>query len=202
VDASRLSAAQKQRAASAVAYFNHMSVGRNILDNVGYWGNIGVRRSEGTQPGINHTSYGSNRAYATKLAAFERTVRAGHEIAFQKFCYVDFPSGDSGSEVFNAYRATMERLQARYPGTVFVWWTAPVQTTQNARRAEFNRLVRAHVRTHGGILFDVADIESDGGRCGTDIMCGAYTSDGGHLNTTGGRRVAGALWWMLATAAP
>jgi hypothetical protein len=202
VDASRLSAQERQRAANAITYFNHRSVGRNILDQIDYWGSINVRPGTGTGQGINHTEEGNNASHLSKLRAFESNVRAGHEIAFQKFCYVDFPIRDSGQTVFNNYRAYMERLQARYPNTVFVWWTAPVRSSDdNPRRKEFNRLVRQHVRANGGILFDVAAIESDGGRCGTDVMCAAYTSDGGHLNTTGARRVAGAFWAMLAAAA-
>jgi hypothetical protein len=202
VDASQLSAADKRRAAQKVTFFNHKSVGNNILAHIGYWGTIDITRGTGTQPGINEYEGGWNADYASKLASFESIDHSGHDIAMQKFCFVEFPpwSSSTGQEVFDAYGATMQRMETRYPGTTFVWWTAPIHTTDSPERTEFNRLVREYVHAHGGVLFDIADIESDGGRCGHDVMCAEYTDDGGHLNTTGGRRAAGAFWALLVKA--
>ena len=33
---------------------------------------------------------------------------------------------------------------------------------------------------------------------GRELLCDAWTSDGGHLNGAGSVRVASALWWLMA----
>ena len=81
MNASQLSATEKQRAANAITYFNHRSVGNNILDHINYWGTINVRSGTGTARGINHTEEGNNASHLSKLRAFESNVRAGHQIA-------------------------------------------------------------------------------------------------------------------------
>ena len=98
--------------------------------------------------------------------------------------------------------------QAAHPDTILVWWTAPLTTQSDARGlasfAEFNGYVRAYVNANGGVLFDIADIESHDSagnpitKNGLEAMAGEYSTDRAHLNATGRRRVASALWWLLA----
>ena len=133
-------------------------------------------------------------------------------IAFFKFCYVDFDDGvayfDGGGTVetlFDAYRARLVALQARYPGVTFVHFTVPLVTDAetNLRREAFSRLVRA---TYGGVepVFDLALLEStdpDGNRViGTygPALYPGYTGDGGHLEPVGADKVARALVASLA----
>jgi hypothetical protein len=73
--------------------------------------------------------------------------------------------------------------------------------------AEFNDYVRAYVAANGGILFDIADVESHDpsgnpiSAGGYEAMYNGYSTDGAHLNTTGRQRVARAMWWLLARTA-
>jgi hypothetical protein len=160
--------------------------------------------------------------------AFESGAAAGAEIALLKFCYVDFKADTDAAALFGEYQATIERLRARYPTTTFVHVTvplttvpggpkavlkkllgrpAPPQLVENARRDEYNRLLRSAYQGREP-LFDLARVEAirhDGslearGWQGRTIpaLVASYSSDGGHLNQEGQRRVARELASVLA----
>jgi len=144
-----------------------------------------------------------------------------------KLCYVDFRADTDARQIFERYRAAIDGLRARNPGTTFVHVTAPLTTVQagpkamakrllgrapggveeNARREEFNALLRT---TYGGRepIFDLAALEStlaDGTRQTVEwkgkavpVLAGAYTDDGGHLNEAGRLRAARELARVLA----
>jgi hypothetical protein len=83
----------------------------------------------------------------------------------------------------------------------------PIMTEGSAERDAFNHSVRAYCQANGKLLFDIADIEAHD-PAGNHLLDGAnerldpdYSSDGGHLNETGARRVASALWWLMARIA-
>jgi hypothetical protein len=122
-------------------------------------------------------------------------------------------------------------LQARNPGTRFVHVTAPLSTVQsgpkawakrllgkapyglveNARREEFNALLR---EAYSGKepVFDLARVEStlpDGTRTTVSwqartlpVLADPYTDDGGHLNEQGRLRAARELLSVLAAVPP
>ena len=149
------------------------------------------------------------------------------DIAFLKLCYVDFSASTDSSAVFENYRSTFKDLKERHPDTTFVHLTAPLTTIQsgpkawakrllgrdlygiedNVKRQEYNELIR---QAYSGKepLFDIAEIEStrpDGTRIEMDYkgytyyaMYPNYTSDGGHLNESGGKLVAAELIKVLA----
>jgi hypothetical protein len=216
-DPSALTQAQLDAARAQSYHFNHRSIGNNILDGMAdleaqdatrY--SISIQYSAGTSAGINHYQAGANQQPYDKIDGFAANVRDGHDAAFMKFCVGDFvpwtsyPAGD----IADAYLDMMAAQQAAHPDTVLVYWTSPLTTQSDARGlasfATFNAAVRAHVAANGGVLFDIADIESNGGACtagGYEAMCNEYSDDGAHLTAAGGEYVAGALWVMLAEVA-
>jgi hypothetical protein len=116
-------------------------------------------------------------------------------------------------EVWTAYRDMMITKQAEHPSTLLVWWTWPIIASDHSRAycneelEGFNDTVRAYVDAHGGVLFDIADIEShdpDGNPVdynGWEAAYPAYTTDGAHLSEMGRQRAANALWSLLARTA-
>jgi len=204
-------------------FFTHKSIGSNILDGIAdletqdparYTINVAYGTGAGT--GITHYQAGSNGDPQSKIDGFEGLIRGGpaRDVAFSKFCVGDFPpwTTDSPDDVWEAYRDMMAGLQQDYPDIVFVWWTAPLTTQSdnrgNAEKAAYNALVRDYVEANGGILFDIADVQSHDlsgnpivGPTGHEAMCNDYSSDGAHLNAMGRQRVARAMWWLLARVA-
>ncbi|MCY1015081.1 hypothetical protein [Pyxidicoccus sp. MSG2] len=210
-------------------FFGHQSVGGNILDGVKQVASA-PRVVELKDPGqpvapgtIAHAMVGENTKPESKIADFARLMDAGlakgADVAFFKFCYIDFNGTTDTRALFEKYRATMEGLKARHPGTTFVHVTVPLTTVQrgakawlkellgkpvwgiseNVQRENFNQLLR---KTYGGKepLFDLAALESTSAE-GTPetyelngqtwpAMVPAYSDDGGHLNAAGQARMA------------
>lgn len=98
----------------------------------------------------------------------------------------------------------MQGLEAKMKGTKLVYATMPLTTgsgSDNILRNQFNDTVRSFVSQNDKrLLFDIADIEAwdDNGvqhtfTSGNAIyqqLADSYTSDGGHLNSSGSQRVA------------
>ena len=221
-------------------FFGHHSVGANILDGIRdlssetstplriVSGGVDALGGEG---GILHAPVGQNEKPFTKLREFEQVVDgdvgAKVDVAFFKFCYIDFHAETDVQALFDAYVKTLSDLKARHPGVTFVHVTVPLTITQggikgflknvvgsgawgereNARRHAFNELLRARYLGKEA-LFDLATVEStaDDGRLHTferddklyPSLVPAYTDDGEHLNPTGRKRVARALLTYLA----
>lgn len=220
VDADAIPQAWLDAARHQVVFFNHRSIGNNILDGVADLAlqnptryGISVVYGHGTGEGINHYMAGSNGDPLSKISGFSGLVKDGHDVAFMKFCVGDFPPWTSVSptDIWSAYRDAMENVQAQHPNTVIVWLTSPLTTPADGRGLEhfatFNAMVRQYVAENGGVLFDIADIEShDPGGApitsgGYEAMYNDYSDDGAHLNETGRQRVARAMWWLLARLA-
>lgn len=217
-----------ERVAQQRIFFGHQSVGGNVLD--------GLQRlaaGAGVEVRIADKLIGENRHPLGKLEDFERSLQAqpGVQVALMKFCYLDIDARTDVKALFSSYRATLERLKAKYPHTTFVHVTAPLTRVQggpkgfvkrllgrapygvleNQRREEYNTLLR---QAYGGRepLFDVARIEStapDGkaalaewqGRF-SPRLAEALTDDGHHLNLTGRLRAARELVSLLAALPP
>jgi len=225
-DAGSLSQAQLDAARGQRTLFNHRSIGNNILDGmrdlaagdaVRY--SIGIVYGSEAAAGINHTMAGVNGDPMSKITGFRDLVNddppgglPSYDVAFMKFCVGDFPPFSSADPmaVFQAYRDMMLAEQAQHPDTTLIWLTAPLTTQSDGRGlanfAAFNTAVRAYVQQNGGLLFDVADIESHdpGGnpvsRDGYQAMYNGYSDDGAHLNQAGRQRVANAMWHLLVAA--
>lgn len=182
-----------------------------------------------------HVRVADNGLPLRKLESFERALseQPAVDVALVKFCYVDVVYGTDVAELFAAYQGSLARFEAKYPHTTFVRATVPLRTAQrgrrtllkqlvalireetpvtgdNARREEFNELVRKATSGRAA-LFDLARIESThpDGRLETASWDGksvaalvpAYTDDGGHLNEIGQERAARELLSVLADAA-
>lgn len=199
-----LTAKQRQKILERRAYFEHASVGANVVE--------GLRQ---VLPGLKIQSAGTSSEAAAWLTSNEggfvennrgnpgcwqkvklfdasASMPAG-TVAMMKFCYIDDDSNTNG--LFEAYRDAMTGLSQRNPDVVYVWWTMPLMTSGNERRIAFNEKVRAYCREHRLPFFDIASVEADGE---SGDMKQGYSSDGGHLNGEGQQRVAKALCVMLA----
>jgi hypothetical protein len=220
VNAGELPQAELDVARQSVFYFNHASIGKNILDGVrdlqsqnGTRYSINIQYSSGTGTGINEYQAGSNGRPLTKINGFASNVKDGHDAAFMKFCVADIPcvNGDTAmGTVWVQYRDMMVAQQSQHPNAKLVWWTIPIIASNHSRAhcnqelAWFNNQVRQYVEDNNLVLFDLADIEShdpNGNPVttsqGYEAAWPNYTSDGAHLNTTGRQRVANAVWHLL-----
>lgn len=185
-----------------------------------------------TGPAFVHGALPENGAPLRKLESFTDKLGprtdADPEIALMKFCYVDFGADTDAKALLARYQATITELRGLHPRTAFVHVTAPLtrvppeagarafakrllgrvprEVLENARRAEYNELLRAAYP--GDAFFDLAAVEStypDGRRETFELdgrpipaLVPAYTDDGGHLNVDGRARAARALLAVLA----
>jgi hypothetical protein len=133
-----------------------------------------------------------------------------YDVLGMKFCYTDGWNID-----FAYYRDHMLQLEQAYPGKISIWatsalWADPgsacndiFNSCQNI--AEFNNQLRDFARANHKPLYDIADIESDGGTCqvhGYEGMCATnYDSGGGHPNVSGSIKLAKGYWYLMARIA-
>ncbi|MBE2248154.1 MAG: SGNH/GDSL hydrolase family protein [Myxococcus sp.] len=224
-----------ERVEARRVFFGHQSVGGNVIEGLTEVSGGKLRvveaRTAGAfdQPGFVHTLVGRNEDPSGKVADFEKAlddVAGRPDIAFFKFCYVDFTPSTDVEKLFAEYSASLTRLQAKYPKVTFVHVTVPLTVVQtgakawlkrrlgrapwgeqeNAVRHRYNELLRA--KLSGQPLFDLAALEStrsDGtpqrfelGGAQVPMLVPGYTDDGAHLNAVGRRRVAEALLEFLA----
>lgn len=191
-----------------------------------------VQAAGSTQPGtIGHAFVAENKDPLRKLKSFEEAMGPQPtqiDIALVKFCYVDINANTDTKALFSAYQTTIDKLHARNPATTFLHMTVPLtvvdnglkarvkrmlgrtpyEDIENARRAEFNTLLR---QTYQGKqpIFDLARVEStapDGkpetvkldGKA-VPVLVPGYSDDGGHLNEIGKQLAARELISVLAS---
>lgn len=141
----------------------------------------------------------------TQLGCFESFVDANADQWDVVSLQPTYTSAGSRIKV-DAYLAMHERLVAKHPSLVIILHTANLARIIGTREnAEFNTAVRDHVREHGGVLIDIADIESHDpfgqpwDYNGYPVIAPHYTSEakGGHLGSpsAGMIRLAEA-WWI------
>jgi hypothetical protein len=171
---------------AAHVYFNHQSVGGNILSGVERLGQVPVKKVDGTDPsafaapGIVHSTLGDNGAPASKIAGFKEALlkmATPPDVAMMKFCYVDFDGGTDPAVLFAEYRKTLDELAARFPTTRFMHLTVPLLASKpawkmkvkellgrpddlftNEKREAFSQLVRSTYPAER--VFDLARYES------------------------------------------
>ena len=131
-----------------------------------------------------HTFVAENGNPIKKLQSFEQAMgsqSAALDIAFMKFCFVDFTPKTDVKAVFADYQATINGLRAKNPGTSFIHVTVPLTRVdgglkafvkkllgrapygimENVRREEYNNLLRQAYNGREPI-FDLARIEFHG----------------------------------------
>lgn len=222
--ARELSQESLDRARRLEILFGHQSVGDNVLDGMSALAEEDASRFEferatDVEPswfdehsGILDFYVGDNGDPMGKIDHFHRRVAEegyGSQIAvgMMKICYVDLEEGSEPGTVFERYRDRLVELDRAFPEVAFVRWTCPLGTESNRARHEFNEAVRKDAREAGKPLFDLADIESHD-RDGKPVLLSNlpalsryYAEDEGHLNETGRKRAARALWALLAKLA-
>ncbi len=188
-------------------YFEHASVGGNISSGLDA---LAVSDSRYSRSNFVF-NYRGNPGNTAKIDQFYTDLTSNspdpslYSGLMFKFCFIDDTFGGTGSVndmdvLFSHVQGHMENLESAYPDKIFVWWTMPIMTTGNANRDRYNLLVRNYCSDNSRYLFDLADIESHDPsgtkytQAGYEAMYSSYTSDGGHLNTTGYNRVAKAFW--------
>jgi hypothetical protein len=140
-------------------------------------------------------------------------------MAALKFCYVDAYDKVDVKKVFQQYKDAMNRLKKEHPGLTIIHFTMPLRTQpltwktkaklligkepwelrDNIKRNQFNKLLLEEYKGKEPV-FDIANLESTGkdGKHLDITVAGSrylvmrpeYSSDGGHLNSTGERWIA------------
>jgi len=190
-------------------FFAHASVGGNMIDGIdmlrqsnrAQYPLIPVSEDEmppvSTQNGAIYEFMRGNPGAQEKFDSLGAYVTNGWRypkvnLVLNKLCYID-QEADLGY-----YLASMARLEAAFPETVFVYMTIPLTTDtdeNNLKRNIYNDGVRDWTRTNNLVLFDIADMEAHdtngvpslftyGGRV-CQRLCDTYSSDGGHMNDAG-----------------
>jgi hypothetical protein len=212
-------------------FFGHKSVGVNIIEGLK---EVMARKSgihldiretidpaDFSGPVLAHSPIGRNKVPLSKIEAFRVIMESGVgravDIAFFKFCFVDFDHETDVESVFKSYVGLVDGLEKRFPRLKIVTFTVPLMSKpvgirtrlkkllgrlpwyeeDNVKRNLYNDMLRARFK---GSLFDLAAIESriddtkkatfrDNGK-EYELLNLAYTDDGGHLNSMGRQVVA------------
>lgn len=215
-----------EKIAGIKIFFGHQSVGYNIMDGLAVLAkenSVDVRilesrtQSDFGKPVFAHGKIGKNQDPKSKIDDFCNLLSSGLadsvDVAFFKFCYVDFNHKSDQKEIFDYYTSSMQVLKEKYPGLKILHCTVPLaikpaglkgfarkilRLDDNRYRNDFNELMRDHYSE--AELYDLARLESShpDGRInsyffGNSAMVPEYTSDGGHLNETGSRMAADGL---------
>jgi hypothetical protein len=120
--------AELERIAQRQIFFGHQSVGVNLLEGLAQ-----LAAAERVPVHVADAFIAENGDPLRKLQSFEQAMGQQPkpvEVALMKFCYVDFTAETDASALFARYRATLDRLRAKYPGTIFVHVTAPLTDVQ------------------------------------------------------------------------
>jgi hypothetical protein len=162
---------------------------------------------------------GKNGEPKTKVDFFVETMKRQPalkaDLAFMKFCYIDFEPDTDVADLIAYYKNAITTLKQARPDVRFAHATVPLKEkpssvksralrllgrqlpgdAANAKRAEFNQ--RLFEAFPSDPIFDVALAEStraDGSRETFELqgktyysLAPAYSSDGGHLNDLGQR---------------
>lgn len=118
-------------------FFGHQSVGGNILDGIKDLDKeseisiIPTREAiQITESAIYHASIGQNGSPQNKIDDFSALLNSGIgdkiDLAFMKFCYLDFNKNTDIQSVFASYSATISQLQTKYPNIQFIHTTVPL----------------------------------------------------------------------------
>lgn len=222
---SELTAADLTTVKSKRILFGHQSVGGNMVDAIpDMYASYGVSPPNmlNWPANINNTSggffcefyVGENYDPLGKISDFDANVRlygSKLDIAFMKFCFVDITNGVDVTAIFNSYKSTFAALHTDFPNIKFVYVTAALDEydVDNAvTRQQLNTMLRQEYSSTGRV-FDLAAVESTrpNGTRVSGVSAGYtyyqlfddYSSDGGHLNSTGATVVDKALFKLLAT---
>lgn len=220
--------------------FMHHSVGGNILNGLrelAEESGVGIKIQTVRNTLISNDKVfiditgGYNGQPKTKVDSFAEHIKGLDsnvvpDVAFMKFCYVDFNPNTNVDEIFSYYKQKIETLKNERPDIKFVHLTVPLTARINSIKDRINRLLGRQVwddaanikrnefnqllieQYQKDPIFDLARAEStlpDGSRTSFVVdgktyysLASEYTQDGGHLNNLGQRRVAMEMTNFLA----
>lgn len=205
----QISPQQWEKLARKNFFFGHQSVGNNIIQGINEIQSnnpqIQLNLVETKKPadfdgGIfaHYSNIGKNDYPLSKIDDFVQILNDGlaekTDVAFLKFCFVDFESGTNIETTFNKYSSSIAELKSQHSGVTFVHFTVPLlkkeqtgilvniknfvkglmgkkkdkffSNSHNVVRNEYNRLLRSQYQGKEPI-FDIARLESiypDGSR--------------------------------------
>ena len=134
-----------------------------------------------------HSGIGANTLPISKIEAFEELMQLGFgkqaDIAFFKFCFVDFNEETNIGEVFTHYKNSIRKLKQAYPETTFIHVTTPLIAKNTNVKTKLKNIVKPflgktvftyknniYIHTYNQLLrseyekiepiFDLAQIES------------------------------------------
>jgi hypothetical protein len=120
-------------------YFGHQSVGYNIIDGINdilKEHNNSIKIEEITKANdinlhtFSHSKNGENSNPKSKIDSFVNFINNGAgkkvNIAFFKFCYVDFFGDSDVDSVFKYYQKNMKELKYNFPKVKFIHFTVPL----------------------------------------------------------------------------
>lgn len=161
---------------------------------------------------------GRNGDPEAKMADFMTYLRGGVaarvDTALMKLCYVDFGRRTRPERIFARYRDMADDVARDFPDLMLVHATVPLTTgpsLANALRGEYNSLLRAHYSANR--VLDIAALECPEtsstrrssprpfAALGRETLDPSLTTDGGHLNDVGSRRVAAGFVAALGSSA-
>jgi len=188
----RISAEKLEKLRAKKILFGHQSVGLNILEGIklldGIDGNIKLNVvklgnvEDLAKPFFAHFAVGENCDPISKIDGFKKEVGNGLgeqiDIAFFKFCYIDFNEKTDIEKIFLAYVKMVDELETRYPQVTFVHVTVPLISVElgikdivkkilgrsgkiggNIARNTFNEMLLAKYNNKRPV-FDLAKFES------------------------------------------
>jgi len=231
-----------ERARSARVFFSHHSVGRNLLDGAASvsagqpGGKLEILPIESAAthagPAWFHASGGQNQHPESKVDYFVEALGKQAELkpqlAFMKFCYVDFNPETNVDALFGYYERAIASIEREHPAIRLAHVTVPLtrhptelksrvfrllgrsvwEDAANIKRQQFNSKLLATFT--GDAIFDLARAEStraDGTR--DEYEAGGqkyyalderYAADEGHLNERGQRELGAELIRFVAKA--
>ncbi len=221
-------------------FFGHMSVGYDIIEGINdiikeepRLKEISIlelnNNLEISKAGFYHKKIGKNGLPRSKCDDFKKVLIMddfGHklDIAFFKFCYVDFDKNTDVQNVFNYYVHTMDEVKGLFPSLKIIHVTPPLYAhvwglkgfirnllkgdQGNIKRNQFNEML---LNRYTGIdsIYDLTRIESTYPNKNREFfesqnnkyysLIKDYTYDGGHLNRIGRTKVAIELLQLLAS---
>ncbi len=122
-------------------FFGHQSVGNNIMQGVReimardhniHLHVVETRETSAFDKPIfaHYGNIGKNHQPLVKIRDFVQLMDDGLgnklDIAFLKFCFVDFNAGTDVQGIFKKYKESMSELKRRYPGLTIVHFTVPL----------------------------------------------------------------------------
>jgi len=121
-------------------FFGHQSVGYNIIDGIKDLMKrnpeikLNIKETNNpndfSEPVFAHSRIGKNYDPYSKIKAFEHYLDNGIgekvDIAFFKFCYVDFSNKTNIQNLFKNYKNTLSKLKMKYPHIIFIHVTSPL----------------------------------------------------------------------------